>query len=98
MCIRDRATTQANFYVSHNRPDATLEVTVTVYDLMGRPVWSQTQRGRSDMFTSAPLTWNLTDGAGRRVSRGIYLYRAEVSTDGEHTSTASKRIAVTGQR
>lgn len=92
------ATTQANFYVSHNRPDATLEVTVTVYDLMGRPVWSQTQRGRSDMFTSAPLTWNLTDGAGRRVSRGIYLYRAEVSTDGEHTSTASKRIAVTGQR
>lgn len=91
------AYTQANFYVRHNRPDATVTVTVEVFDLLGRPVWSTVQTGRSDMFVSSPVTWDLTDSAGRRVNRGIYLYRASVSTDGEQTATAAKRLAVAAE-
>jgi len=87
----------ANFYVRHNRPDAAIEVTIEVFDLMGRRLWSETAKGRSDMFVSSPLTWNLTDRAGRRVARGIYLYRATVSTDGEHHTSAARRIAVAAQ-
>lgn len=90
------ASDRARFYVRHNRPDASLKVTIEVFNLMGRLEWSSTVTGRSDMFTSAPVTWDLTDGAGRRVPRGIYLYRATVSADGEEaTSSMSKRIAVT---
>lgn len=84
----------ANFYVRHNRPDAVVDVAVTVYDLMGRTVWTGSRRGRSDLFVSSPLPWDLTDGAGRRVGRGIYIYRAVVKDDtGEHAS-AVRRIAV----
>ena len=88
------AHTEANFYLSHNQPDATMTVTVSVYTLSGSPVWSQTETGRSDMFLTQPLTWNLTDNAGRRVERGIYVYRATISSGNDNYSTASRKLAV----
>ena len=88
---------EASFYVKHNRPDAVVSVTIEVYDLMGRKVWSSTQAGRSDMYTSTPVTWDLTDGGGRRVPRGIYVYRAIISTDGIKEATKSKKLAVTSE-
>ena len=91
------ATIEANFYVRHNRPDALLNVTIDVYDLMGRPVWSTTQTGRSDMFTSFPITWDLCNNGGARVQRGIYIYRATISTDGKQHASKAKKIAVAGQ-
>lgn len=93
------ASEYANFYVSHDRPDQSLTVTIEVYDLLGRRVWSATQTARSDLFTSVPVVWNLTDQAGRRVNRGIYLYRATISDDnsGGKTATASRKLAVTAQ-
>ncbi len=91
------ASVEANFYVRHNRPDATLQITLRVYDLMGREVWSSTQSGRSDMFRSFPITWNLNDLSGRRVPRGIYVCRASVSTDGVQEATKAVKIAVAGE-
>lgn len=87
----------ASFYVVHDRPDATMTVTIEVYNLMGRLVWSSTQTGKSDMFTTFPVQWNLTDMAGRRVSRGIYIYRASVESNGKRQSTKGKKIAVAAE-
>lgn len=91
------ASTQANFYLSHDQPDNMVTVTVSVYNLLGQPLWSGSASGRSDMFTSMPVTWDLSDGSGRRVPRGIYLYRATITTDGETYETASRKIAVTAR-
>ncbi len=91
------ASTQANFYLSHDQPDQMVTVYVTVYNLVGSPVWSGQASGRSDMFLSVPVTWDLTDTSGRRVNRGIYLYRASITTDGQTFETASRRIAVTAR-
>lgn len=90
------ATTQANFYISHNRPDAMLGITVSVYSMSGMLVWSATVNDRSDMFTSAPVTWNLTDRSGRRVPRGIYIYRAEIVSGASRAVSPARRLAVTG--
>lgn len=89
------ASVQANFYLTHNRPDQQATVTVTVYNLLGRPLWSNTVTGVSDMILSTPVSWDLTDASGRRVPRGIYLYRATIKCDGESFDTGSRRIAVT---
>ena len=82
------------FYVKHNRPDAVVSVTIEVYDLMGRSVWRTTQSGRSDMFTSTPIIWNMMDSGGQLVQRGIYIYRATVTTDGVQMATCTKKLAV----
>lgn len=91
------ASTSANFYLRHNQPDNMVTVTVTVYNLIGKPVWSGSQSGRSDMFLSVPVNWDLSDYSGRRVSRGIYIYRATITSDGMTFETASRRIAVTSR-
>lgn len=92
------ASTEANFFITHNRPDGELEVKVSVFTLGGHKVWESTSRGRSDMFTTAPLTWDLCDTAGRRVQRGIYVYRASISADNGLTyETGSKKLAVTAE-
>ncbi|MDE6287459.1 MAG: hypothetical protein K2M00_01585, partial [Muribaculaceae bacterium] len=89
------ASETANFYVRHDRPENIVEVWVTVYNLMGQPVWTGSSKGMSDNDLSSPVTWDLTDMTGRRVQRGIYLYRASVTTDSSHYESASQRIAVT---
>ena len=96
-CTGNPATVETSFYVKHNRPDAVVSVTIEVYDLMGRLVWHTTQSGRSDMYTSTPVTWDLVDSGGRRVPRGIYVYRATISTDGVKEATKAKKLAVAGE-
>ena len=96
-CTGNPASVETSFYVKHDRPDAVVNVTIEVYDMMGRMVWKTTQAGRSDMYTSTPVTWDLTDFGGRRVPRGIYVYRATISTDGVKEATKAKKLAVTGE-
>lgn len=95
--VGNPASVDAKFYIKHNRPEALITVTLYVYDLMGRLVWSTQESGKSDMFTSFPITWNLTDQAGKRVPRGIYVYKAGISTDGIHETTKAKKIAVAAE-
>lgn len=92
------ASVETNFYLVHDRPDQKIEVTISVYNLMGQRVWSTTTSQRSDMYASSPIRWDLCDEAGRRVRRGIYLYRATIiePETGRESNTAAKRIAVTG--
>ena len=91
------ASTTTSFVVTHNRPEATVTITIEVFNLMGQRVWSTTQSGRSTMFSSFPITWDLTDYSGTRLQRGIYLYRASISTDGHHESTKTRKLAITAQ-
>ena len=93
------ATVEANFFIRHNRPDAMLTVTIDIYTIGGRRVWSRSVKGRADMFETSPVNWNLTDDKGGRVGRGIYVYRATVTTEGTAdtpgvSSSATRRIAV----
>lgn len=91
------ASAVTNFYLSHNRPDAILSVRVAVYDLMGRMVWTSTTTDRSDMFRSAPVCWDLRDMGGRRVGRGIYVYKisaTDKTSENQSPASASGKLAV----
>lgn len=90
------ASTHANFYITHNRPDANVSVKLDIYNMSGRRIWSSTVNGQSDMFLSTPIQWNLCDMGGQRVGRGIYIYRAVITIDGHDMTTPARRIAVTG--
>ncbi|MCM1448899.1 MAG: type IX secretion system sortase PorU [Clostridiales bacterium] len=92
------ASVETNFYITHDRPDALITVNIEVFNMLGRRLWSTSVKGMSDTLRSFPVKWNLCDEAGRRVNRGIYLYRASITTaTGETSSTRTRRIAVTAQ-
>ena len=88
------AHTEVNFYIKHDRPDAMATIKVEVFDLMGKLVWQSTRSGQSDMSTSTPINWDLCDMSGRRVNRGIYVYKASMSTNGQDYSSSSRKLAV----
>lgn len=81
------------FRLSHNRPETTMEVTVSVYDLSGLMLWSHTEKGMSSWLNAYPIDWDLTDLSGRRLAPGIYLYKATIKTkEGEEGTKAKKMI------
>lgn len=88
------ATSEAKFYVKHNRPDQMLKVKISVYNLLGTLIWSGESDARSNMGVSSPVVWDLKDNGGTRVARGIYVYRAEVTAEGSTSTTASRKLAV----
>ncbi len=71
-------------------------VSLDIYSISGRRVWTSTVTGRSDMFLSTPIQWDLNDMGGRRVGRGIYIYRATLKIGDHEMQSQAKRIAVTG--
>lgn len=67
-----------------------------VFDLNGKRLWSKRTDTSTDIDSRLQTEWNLTDENGRRVARGIYIYRVTLSTPEGYTSRASRRIAVSG--
>ncbi len=88
------ARTSTNFYLEHDRPDGIITVTLSIYNLMGMPVWRTEKQGRSDMFKTFPITWDLTFNGGGRVPGGIYIYQATISTDKTHITTKTQKLCV----
>lgn len=88
---------QANFYIRHDRPDMLVDVKITVYDLTGTQLWSTQVESVSEMWTTEPVTWDLTDTSGKRVPPGIYIYKAEANTQGSRVASESKKIVVLAQ-
>lgn len=85
------------FNIVTDRPNTKLGVTLGVYDLSGRKVWENVRTSSSGMESKVQMRWDLTDASGQRVPRGIYVYRAEVTTpEGTHTSK-SRKLAVAAQ-
>ena len=91
------ARTTTNFYLEHDRPDETITVAISVYNINGMLMWQTQKTGIADMFKSFPITWNLTTSSGARIPGGVYLYRATISTDDTHYSTKSQKLLVLPQ-
>lgn len=87
-----RSTT--SFFIIHDRPNARLDIRISVYNTNGIEVWSHTDQDVADMNTSFPITWSLTDKNGNRLDPGIYIYRAFISSEGGKETTKSKKLII----
>lgn len=92
------AVADVTFSVTIDRPNTEVNCLLEVFDLSGSRVWSSEQNLTTDIQSNIQTTWDLTTGGGHRVPRGIYLYRATVTTaEGTYTS-ASRKLAVAGMK
>ena len=91
------ASTSVVFDLAVDMPNTKVSCMLEVFDLMGRKVWSSSQNISTDLEGGMQTRWNLCDGAGRRVPRGIYLYRATVESPQGMYSSQTKKLAVTAQ-
>ena len=88
---------QVEFFLHHNRPESNLKVTVMVYDMTGKFLWSTEKSGSSELFKAYVVTWNLTDNGGRRLRPGVYLYRAAISTNNSKEATKANKLIILAQ-
>lgn len=91
---RNPATTSVTFSLTAEQPEPGTECRLDVYDLSGRKVWTYATNINSAADANINVTWNLQDGAGRRVPRGIYLYRATLSNSSGNVDSVTKKLAV----
>lgn len=91
------ASSGVNFHIHLDQPNTDMKYELTVMDLNGREVWSETNTDSSGMQAMMNAYWNLTDKGGARVPRGIYLYRVRVETPQGTWSSKTSKLAVTAQ-
>ncbi len=94
-CTKNPARTNTSFIISHDRAGNNLDVTVEVFDMMGRLLWRHQESGVAEQSTYT-VDWDLTTNAGSKLSTGVYLYRAQLSSDGSAKSSKAKKLIVIG--
>ncbi len=88
---------QIRFFLTHNRPETQLTVTIQVFDLAGRLMWSEEETGTSSLFEDYVITWDLCATGGSRLAPGVYLYRACVRSGKSSDATAAKKLIILAQ-
>jgi len=84
------ASTVANIQI--NLQEGEIEqVTVEIFDLQGRRVWTKNQR------TADTVSWNLTGQNGTNIASGVYIYRVVVQTNTGEVLSQSNKIFVRKQ-
>lgn len=88
---------QIRFFLTHNRPETQLTVTIQVFDLAGRLMWSHEETGSSDLFENYIVTWDLCATGGSRLAPGVYLYRACMRSGKSSEVMAAKKLIILAQ-
>lgn len=88
---------QVEFYLRHNRPESNLKVTIMVYDMAGKFLWSTEKSGSSELFKAYVVSWDMTDNGGRRLRPGVYLYRAAIRVNGSKEATKTNKLIILAQ-
>lgn len=91
------ATTSVVFTVTTDRALSALGCEIEVFDLSGRRVWNSSADGFTDSQSDIRVGWDLRDNGGVRVGRGIYLYRATITTPEGTKQTMTRKMAVAAE-
>lgn len=85
------------FWFTHDRPEVYVGVKLTIFDLLGRLIWTADWNMQTDENISDRLEWNLTDTNGRHVSNGIYICKVLFTDSSGAQTTGSEKIQISGQ-
>lgn len=89
------ASSSVNFTVATDGVSGKTSCRMEIYDLSGRLLWDNDSAMISASSAATVVAWDLKDSSGRRVPRGIYIYKASVVTQEGAEISKSGKIAVT---
>jgi hypothetical protein len=78
----------------HNRPDEEMEITISIYDGVGRLIRILSTTEHTTGYQLSPVIWDGNNNSGNRVERGIYPYEVTVRTKNGEKASSSGRIII----
>ena len=83
-----------NISLQHNRPDARLDITVTVFNMNGGVIRIINSSLPATGYQLAPIEWDGTISGGQKAGKGIYPFKVKITTDKGETSIISGRMII----
>ncbi|MGV3530442.1 MAG: type IX secretion system sortase PorU [Flavisolibacter sp.] len=87
-------TTRTAFWFEHNRPGEPLQVKIEIFTVTGKLINPLTQTINNAGNRSGDIEWNGEDDYGRRIGRGVYLYRLRVTAVDGKTAEKWEKLVI----
>ncbi len=82
------------FTLAHGGEDGDFDLTIEIFDLMGRQVDRITKRVNSTGGVIEPVRWDGHDKGGQRLGSGLYTYRLTLTDDSGFSRSVSQRVVL----
>jgi flagellar hook assembly protein FlgD len=87
-------TTKTAFWFEHNYPSTDLYVKIELFTLTGKLIKTISQTINTPGNRSNEIEWDGRDEYGKKIGRGVYLYRLRVKTIDGKTADKWERLVV----
>ena len=87
------ASTTTSFRIIHDRIGSAMDITIDIYDMAGRKLWSKHQQ-ETPSSSTIMVDWDLTTTGGSRIGTGVYLYRVKMATSEGEFSSRTKKLVI----
>lgn len=87
-------TTRTQFWFEHNQPGADLGVKIEVFTVSGKLIKSMAQTINTPGNRSSEVEWDGRDDYGRKIGRGVYVYRLRVKGPNGKTAEKWERLVI----
>lgn len=81
------------FMLTHDRPENEVEVTIEIFDMSGRVVWSNEEQVVS-LDNTYSYCWEQCSASGQPLGEGIYLYRIIVASPSGSSVCKSQKMVI----
>jgi hypothetical protein len=93
-CYPNPTFAATNFSFSHNRPNETIEIKITIFNNSGKIVRVLEESILTSGYRIPEITWDGCNETGSRAGKGVYIWRVEAVTRNKERSVASGRVII----
>ncbi|HEX4886712.1 MAG TPA: type IX secretion system sortase PorU [Luteibaculaceae bacterium] len=86
---------ETTFSFQHNQAEKGLDLTLEIYDMMGKRIKVMQQTVNEPGYRSGTLKWDATTDSGHTINSGIYVYKLTLSQMGKTPVTQTGRLVYT---
>jgi hypothetical protein len=87
-------TDQTTFSFEHNFPGQNIAVNLSIYTQNGKLVKQINKTANTNGTRNVQITWDVTDAAGSKIARNVYIYKIQISAAGTNYQTSGKLICL----